>query len=355
MTGWSLIFKGLVWLVHTGWGRRAAGVTLILFLALQLGAGWIFQSAQLALFDSYQRHFPRTFLHDGVVIVAIDDDSLKAQGQWPWPRHVMADLIARILAGKPAVLGVDIFWLEPDRASPEQWLRNAGEGLDPALKDKLLQLPRADDHLAQVLKSGPVVLGVSGANKDPADLKAQPIKPDEGPLPLFRNFDLQTPQDPAEPPAVLPKFEGANRSLPELDQAAAGHGVASVDRDDDTNNIFRRLPMASRISGRLAPALELEMLRVATGTRFPSIYYDHRAVIGVEAGEFAVPTQSDGRVWVNFSTHDPSRFVSAHKLLKQNSPLSPKFFENKFVLLGKIFCWACSQAGRAGPLAPNRR
>ena len=83
----------------------------------------------------------------------------------------MADLIARILAGKPAALGVDIFWLEPDRASPEQWLRNAGDGLDPALKDKLLQLPRADDHLAAVLKSGPVVLGVSGVEKDPANPK----------------------------------------------------------------------------------------------------------------------------------------------------------------------------------------
>jgi adenylate cyclase len=333
MTGWSLTFKGLGRLLQSGWGRRAAGITLILFLGLQLGAGWIFQSPQLALFDSYQRHFPRKFLHDGVVIVAIDDDSLKAQGQWPWPRHVMADLIARILAGKPAALGVDIFWLEPDRASPEQWLRSAGD-LDPALKDKLLQLPRADDHLAEVLKSGPVVLGVSGVEKDPANPNAEPIKPDDGPLALFRNFDLQTPQDPAEPPDVLPKFDGASRSLPELDRAASGHGMASVQRDDDTNDIFRRLPMASRISGRLAPAMELEMLRVATDTRFPSIYYDHHAIIGVEAGEFAVPTQSDGRVWVNFSTHDPSRFVSAHKLLKQNNPLSPKIFENKFVLLG---------------------
>ena len=336
MTGWSLTFKGLGRLLHTGWGRRAAGITLILFLVLQLVAGGIFQSPRLALFDSYQRHLPRTFLHDGVVIVAIDDDSLKAQGQWPWPRHVMADLIARILAGKPAALGVDMVWLEPDRASPEQWLRGAGEDLDPALKNKLLQLPRADDHLAQVLKSGPVVLIVGGANRDKADRKAEPIKPDQGPLPLFRKFDLQTPQDPAEPPDVLDKFEGANRSLPELDQAASGHGVASVGRDDDINinNVFRRLPMVSRISGRLAPALELEMLRVATGTGFPGIYYDHRAIIGVEAGEFAVPTQSDGKVWVNFSTHDPARFVPSYKLLRQNDPLPPKIFENKFVLLG---------------------
>ena len=71
-----------------------------------------------AVFDAYQRLFPLERTAEPVVIVAIEENSLREFGQWPWPRTRMAELIRAIAAGKPAAIGIDIFFPEPDRYSP---------------------------------------------------------------------------------------------------------------------------------------------------------------------------------------------------------------------------------------------
>ena len=308
---------------------------LIPFLVLQVFASWLFEGPRLALFDAYQRHWPRHDLQKQVVIVAIDEASLKLVGQWPWPHRKIAELVSRILQGKPSALGIDMIWAEPDRQSPEQWLTQAGD-LPPALTAALRQLPRNDALLGQVLSGppparAPVVLGIGGIS----DSK---LKDDTGDL-ARRSFQVATTQTPGATAGsagqILPSFGTTLRSLPELDQKAIGHGVLSVAPDPD--GVFRRLPMVSRISGRLAPALVLEMQRVAKLGTAPSslhLYYNLRAIIGVGVGELRIPTQADGSIWVNFSSHDPSRFISAARVLGNSNPLPPDVFRNKLVLLG---------------------
>jgi len=45
------------------------------------------------LFDGYQKLMPRPRNSAPAVIVDIDERSLDARGQWPWPRTVTADLV----------------------------------------------------------------------------------------------------------------------------------------------------------------------------------------------------------------------------------------------------------------------
>jgi CHASE2 domain-containing sensor protein len=68
---------------------------------------------QAAWFDSMQAVAPRPIQSMPVTIVAIDDKSLAALGQWPWPRTVLADLIRAIDAHQPAAIGVDVLMPEP--------------------------------------------------------------------------------------------------------------------------------------------------------------------------------------------------------------------------------------------------
>ncbi|HJV57822.1 MAG TPA: CHASE2 domain-containing protein, partial [Methylomirabilota bacterium] len=73
---------------------------------------------RLASFDAYQALAPRVPRSAPVVIVAIDEESLRRYGQWPWPRSWLGRLVTRVSAARPAAIGIDIFMPEVDRLSP---------------------------------------------------------------------------------------------------------------------------------------------------------------------------------------------------------------------------------------------
>src|SRR5258706_3502137 len=96
---------------------RAVGALALAFalVALLLAGDGALHGLRLFGLDLVQRALPRQPDGTPVLIVAIDDDSLKRFGQWPWPRHLVAELVTRIHADQPTVLGIDILWPEPDR------------------------------------------------------------------------------------------------------------------------------------------------------------------------------------------------------------------------------------------------
>jgi adenylate cyclase len=95
------------------------------------------------------------------VIVDIDDASIKELGQWPWPRTMLADLIARLHEIGAVVVGFDIIFPEPDRMSPAV---AAGTfcGLDAETRERLSNLPNNDIVLADAIRAGRVVVSRSG-------------------------------------------------------------------------------------------------------------------------------------------------------------------------------------------------
>ena len=79
-------------------------------------------------------------LETRVVVVDIDEQSLAQLGRWPWPRQTTADLLAAIQQHRPAIIGLDILFPEPQ--SPQQ---------DTALKAQLM----ADNLVAVVTFAKP--------------------------------------------------------------------------------------------------------------------------------------------------------------------------------------------------------
>src|SRR5690242_1168622 len=45
---------------------------------------------------------------DNVVLIGIDDDSIKAIGRWPWPRSYMAEMVNKLAENQAKVIGIDI-------------------------------------------------------------------------------------------------------------------------------------------------------------------------------------------------------------------------------------------------------
>ncbi|NOV24675.1 CHASE2 domain-containing protein [Cupriavidus necator] len=97
------------------WCLLAAAVLALVMLAAR--QGWT-ERADLAAYDiaiAAQHHSAR----NDIVIVGIDDASLTAIGRWPWRRAVLAQLLERIAAGRPRVIGLDVILSERDTRYPQ--------------------------------------------------------------------------------------------------------------------------------------------------------------------------------------------------------------------------------------------
>jgi adenylate cyclase len=307
--GWLRALRG-------GRGRPfGLAILVVLLVLLWSGERRPVRPLRLAGFDLYQTLWPRVPASAPVVIVEIDDESLARHGQWPWPRTLLARLVSRIAAAGPAAIGIDIFMPERDRLSPGA-LPSLLPGLSRYLADLLSRLPSNDTVLAETLQGQPVVLAVAGLEGS-TDATVGPA----GPLAPMR---LVGP----DPAPFVRHWATLLRSVPEIDGAATGHGLVSADADA---GVVRRLPLIAAAGRRLVPGLGPEMLRVASRTPAFTVRVG-RGVEAIGIGDLAIPTAPDGSVWIHFARSDPSRSVSAARVLA--GAVDSARFGRKLVLVG---------------------
>ena len=78
--------------------------------------------------------------HPDIVIVVVDDRSIAAIGRWPWRRALHAELITRMSAQNPRVIGMDVLFNDADLDYPEDDLlltdaiRRSGRVVLPVLR-----------------------------------------------------------------------------------------------------------------------------------------------------------------------------------------------------------------------------
>lgn len=266
-----------------------------------------------ALFDGYQKLFPRERRSAPAVIVAIDEAALERYGQWPWPRTRVAELIGRIAGARPAAIGVDLLFPEPDRFSPSVVAEDVHQ-LSAEVARRLRALPSNDAALAAAIRGQPVVIGVAGLEERDMRFPGAPAAP---PLLVRHAPDLD-----------LRRFPGYLQSLPQIDRAAAGRGLLSVDPE---SSVIRRALAVAQVGDVILPALSVEMLRVAT--RAPlSITGRGQDEIEIGIGDVAIPAHADGRFWIRYGPHDAARFVSAADVL--SGSVAAADLERRLVLVG---------------------
>lgn len=275
---------------------------------------------QSTWFDTYQLLKPREVATSPVTVVEIDEASLTKLGQWPWSRTVLAEMIRSIARERPAAIGIDILMPEPDRLSPDRLLAQARRA-DPTLADRLPSLPSSDGELARTIAEAPVVLGLAGT---PAPTSRQPLAPP------FVVVD-RSQRNPLLATAVvdLPHYAGALTSIDLLDRSATGHGLISAGRSDD---VIRRIPLASRIANAYVPSLPIEMLRIALQASAIRLFVDGPIVESIGVGNFVVPTEPDGELRIYYSRRDSHRSVSAIDVL--DGKIDPLRLDHKLVLIG---------------------
>jgi len=293
---------------------RATGVAILaaLAVAIALAESWNGR-LQAAGFDVYQALVPRHAESMPAVVVQIEERSLAALGQWPWPRTTLARLVREIARHGPAAIGIDLLMPEPDRLSPEHLLELA-EYQVPALAGQLAALPSHDEELARALAATPSVLGIAGSHEATGmTLRAPPF--------VVQGTD-------ADATTGVTRYAAVTTSIDVLDRAAAGHGLLSVDLSD---GVVRRVPLVFDVGGTLAPALAIEMLRVALRSPSLRLLMNGTAVRGIAVGDFIASTEKDGAVRPYYAPRDPRRFVAAVDVL--DGRVDPERLRQKLVVV----------------------
>ncbi len=299
-----------------GYARLLCLVLLAGFAALRLADPAPVQELRVRTFDFFQVLDHRHKTARPVTIVDIDDQSLKALGQWPWPRTRVADLVTNLTRLGAAAIAFDAVFSEPDRLNPDaaaETFRN----LDEATREKLRALPSNDQVFAEAIRRSRVVLGESGLPKANAELDKK--------LPQTGLATLGE-----DPHPFLFEFPGLLRNVPVIEAAAAGRGLFTIRPERD--GIVRRVPVIMQAQGAIMPSLTFEMLRVVTGTDTIFIKTDKTGIQSVGVKGFQVPTDRHGQLWVHFAPQDPSIYVPAVDVLEGR--VSPDRIARKLVLIG---------------------
>ncbi|XOF34965.1 MAG: CHASE2 domain-containing protein [Candidatus Electrothrix sp. YB6] len=267
---------------------------------------------RLKTFDLFLRLRPAPLLENRVVIVDIDSASLGQHGQWPWSRNQIAELLNKITAAGPAVVGFDILFAEPDRSSPKI------SGYDVSF---------ADLSLAKAMYNSPAPVILGYAFTDP-EVPAENHTPETG------NFVFEG----GNPAPFLHPFTGADVNLEILETAAQGSGSFNIVPDHDS--IIRNLPLLVYYRQQVYPSLVLSMLQAAEGNgQTVTVKMDQEVresgIRYVQAGpyQYQIPTTMHGELIVYFS--GPARtfpYISAHDILSDN--FDPAVLRNAYVLIG---------------------
>jgi adenylate cyclase len=289
--------------------------TLALALALLWADFTPLQTLRNQLFDQYQRWSARQSTGLAVQIIDIDDESLARLGQWPWPRTRLAAMINKLQDAKVAVIGFDVVFAEPDRSSPQAMAQLWS--LQEPLKSALTALPDHDAVFAQSIKTAPVVLGLT-------------IRREVGPVPLSLPQYRYVYAGP-EPSRWLHSFQSAIVALPVFERVASGNGALNFIPDKD--GVVRRIPLLLKLGNELVPSMDAEVLRVAQGRQN---YIVKTLANGqpdtLRIGSFTIPLTERGEAWVHFAKPDPTRYLSAWKLLAGQIPAST--LKGKMILIG---------------------
>ena len=300
-----------------GLGRIIGLLSLVAWLVVRLWDPTPLEALRHKVFDVYQLMLPRQAPADGVTIVDLDEASLKAYGQWPWPRTLVADLVTRINRAGAAVIGFDVLFPEPDRTSP-RLVADSAAGIDAATREALRKLPDNDVILAAAVAPARVVLGQSGFRALEVGIAA--------PTPAQTGL-VVVGEDPR--PSLI-SFPHLLSNVPVIEAAAKGRGLFSIKPESD--GVIRRLPLIANANGVVVPSLTLDMLRVAAEGGAIVVRSDVTGIVTVGVQDLDLPTDRRGQAWLAFRRTIRPASCRAVAVLEGRAPAER--FKDRLVLIG---------------------
>ena len=238
-----------------------AFITLSLLVFLRVQDGGLTETLRLKSFDYLQSTDAINTSQD-IVVVEIDERSIEAHGQWPWPREKIADLIWQLRQNGAGMIVLPILFAEEDRFGQ-------------------------DMPLAEALVGNGVIIGQVGTIQTNKNAVPRGVAKIGDPMPWLFEW-----------PGMLGPIEllGLN---------ADGVGVLNIAPEID--GVTRRVPLIMTVGDETYPAVAIEVIRVAVGD--PS-YQIKAGEAGVQAvrvpGWKTIYTDKHARIWLRWNKDFPT-------------------------------------------------
>lgn len=284
-------------------------------------------------YDAMLRIAHRSPQSDAVVIVDIDDTSLKHIGQWPWHRYIMGELTQILFNSGAEVVAFDIVFPEPDRTSPPVIQQELSKYFKSDVR--MVGIPanftNFDSVFAEALKKGKAVLGCQmHQNKS---LSTSEMKDSSS---YCSRFILRTRGHGAR---FIPQATHITASIPELSKSAYQAFFNAV---SDADGVVRSNPLVWLYgTERVYPSMALEAVRLYKGIDTGMIECDELGVVCIKIGDIKVPTDATGRAIINYrhiNSSSRTGFVSTFPVFSAADVLAgsvnTNIFKGKIVFVG---------------------
>ena len=265
---------------------------------------------RLNTFDYYQKIQPRTVTSNHFVVVEITEQDLKAYGQWPWNRNLIAQIHQRIINQKANTVQYNILFSESDRLNASSFVDS--QSLTDDVKEKLLLIPDNDQVLAQYFNVGDAVLMYSVKNSA-TDGKIK--KPNI----MYKGSD---------PTGWLYNFLGVVNNLPIFLDTAKGVGVNIMIPSID--GTVRSQPLLVNTDQGIVPAQILETLRVVMNGRAYKVITAQDGVKEIYLNrQFVIRPDANAMININFAEAKTIPTMSVTDLMTKDIDLT-----NKIIIVG---------------------
>lgn len=250
-----------------------------------------------------------------IVIIDLDNKSLKEVGQWPWSRDTVSDLLINLTNAGVGLVGFDIVFAEEDRTNPTKIIEKYHISTTK-------EIPDNDKYFASIISQTPTILGYQFQLS--RDDFAEQRTPDIPAIFIEKNLTEYNKD------LVINAF-GTILNLPIIQQSSYSSGF--FNNVPDESGVVRSVPLIIKYNEQIYPSLALEIIRVISDIKKVFINYDENGVINIQLGDFIIPTDRYGRSIVNFRGGAKSfQYISAVDILNNN--FNKKDIEGKIAIIG---------------------
>ncbi len=290
-------------------------ILLFLLISISFSSAYLFLPSYFHSLDSRIRDFYFKFrgeekTSDSIVIIDIDEKSIKGLGQWPWERDKISKILTNLTKDGAGIIGLDIVFAEADKTSPKRLAKRWGMDVK--------NLPDYDLILANTIAKTPTILGYvfdfdNKNNKQAPQIPAifiQKHKP---------KFDF------------IPHAKGVLTNIKVIQDKAYSSGY--MNNIPDETGMIRSVPLLIEYEGEVYPSLAFEMYRIAVGAKKVTVNYTKAGVESIQLANQYIKSDRFGRMYLNFRGSFKSyKYISAVDIY--NNVIDKKEIEGKIILIG---------------------